>query len=245
MPNSLATITPLTQQKTSSERVGDQLRDLIASGNIAPGEKLPSENELVRALQVSRPVIREALRGLSMLGLVESRQGGGCFVTDLSARRLMEPLSFYLQLRDYSMDELFHARTLIDSGLAQDAARNADPDQKSRLMEMARMGHGLVSDPVGFRVMDAQFHALISEAAGNAFLNSVSQSLYSLAIDLRRRASEMPGVLVQSAADHDAIATAIRAGNATAAGSAMAAHVGHIRTTTSLAAKAAGLGNER
>ncbi|MGQ0567345.1 MAG: FadR/GntR family transcriptional regulator [Gemmobacter sp.] len=229
---------PIAQARTSSERVGDQLRALITSGNLAAGEKLPSENELARALQVSRPVVREALRGLAMMGIVESRQGGGCYVTDLTASRLMEPLSFYLQLRDYSLDELFRARSLIDRGTTEDAARHATPDQRARLVQMADMGADLTADPVGFRVLDAQFHSLISEAGGNAFLHSVSTSLYSLAIDLRRQASAMPGVLVQSAADHIAIARAIADGNAPAAGQAMADHVDHIRQTTLQAARA-------
>jgi GntR family transcriptional repressor for pyruvate dehydrogenase complex len=228
---------PIEPARSSSERIGEQLRTLIASGTIAPGEKLPSENELARAMQVSRPVVREALRGLAMMGIVESRQGGGCFVTDLNASRLMEPLTFYLQLRDYSLDELFRARSLIDSGITADAARLASAAQRARLLEMAAMGDGLTGDPVAFRVLDAQFHALISEASGNAFLNSVSQSLYSLAIDLRRRASEMPGVLVQSAADHHAIARAIADGDAEAAHRAMADHVEHIRVTTELAGR--------
>lgn len=227
---------PLEQQKSAPERVGDRLRDLIASGNLAAGEKLPSENELARALQVSRPVVREALRGLSMMGIVESRQGGGCYVTDLSAGRLMSPLSFYMQLRDYSTEELFRARSLIDSGLAADAARNGDADQKRRLLDMATLGHQLAADPVGFRVMDAQFHDLIGAMAGNGFLQSVSRSLYSLAIELRRQASQMPGVTAQSARDHQAIADAIMAADADTAQQAMLAHVSHIRLTTLQAA---------
>ena len=71
MKSALEHIVPLTQNKSASQRVAERLRELIASGNLAPGEKLPSENELVRALQVSRPVVREALRGLNMMGIVE------------------------------------------------------------------------------------------------------------------------------------------------------------------------------
>ena len=237
MSSALASLLPLDQPRTASDRVGRRLRDLISSGNLAPGEKLPSENELARALQVSRPVVREALRGLAMMGIVESRQGGGAYVTDLTARRLMEPLDFYLRLRDHSTEELFHARALIDRGLAEDAARHADATQRARLSEMARLGHELARDPTGFRVMDAEFHGLIGEAAGNGFLSAVSQAFYSLGIDLRRRASAMPGVLARSARDHDAIAQAIAAGDAAASGRAMEAHVGHIRATT-LAARA-------
>lgn len=237
--SALEQIVPLTQNKSASQRVAERLRELIASGNLVPGEKLPSENELVRALQVSRPVVREALRGLSMMGIVESRQGGGCYVTDLTPSRLMEPFSFYLSLENSTLDEIFRARSVIDTALAEDAARKAGVEQVGRLAQMAGLGPGLVGDPIGFRVMDAEFHDLIAEAAQNAFLRRMSQSLYELAIDLRRKASETDGVLDQSARDHQAIAGAIAAGDPRMAGAAMAAHVEHIRLTTFAAAAAA------
>ncbi len=235
MTSALTSLTPITQPKSASETIAEQLRQVIASGTIGAGEKLPSENELARTFEVSRPVVREALRGLTMMGIVESRKGGGCYVTDLTAPRLMEPLSFYLSLRDYSMDEMFRARVLIDSELARGAALAVDQEQVASLKKMVRMGFELTDDPVGFRVMDAQFHALIATAGGNAFLHSVSQSLYGLAVDLRRKASEMPGVLKQSARDHEAIALAIEAGDPDAAGNAMTRHVENIRETTILA----------
>ena len=81
---------PLSR-KPVSERVAMKLLDLIRTGNLKAGDKLPTENELAAALQVSRPVVREALRGLSILGIVESRQGGRCYVTDLSPSRLVAP----------------------------------------------------------------------------------------------------------------------------------------------------------
>jgi GntR family transcriptional regulator, transcriptional repressor for pyruvate dehydrogenase complex len=231
---------PLEQSKTASARVGQRLRDLIASGNLRPGEKLPSENELSRAFSVSRPVVREALRGLAMMGIVESRQGGGCFVTDLKPSRLMEPLSFFLELSDYNLQQMFRARLVVDAAVAEDAARKASGEQKQQLLEMVRSGYALAEDPIGFRVMDAEFHHLIAEAAGNAFLQRVSASLYELAMDLRRLATEMEGTLPQSARDHEAIAKAIAEGDAAAASAAMEAHVRHIEATTYRAARAAG-----
>ena len=225
-------IKPIDQRRSASERVAERLTGLIASGNIAPGDKLPSENELSKALRVSRPVVREALRGLAMMGIVESKQGGGCFVTDLQPNRLMAPFSFVLSLHDYSLEALFRARDVIDVGIAGDAARNATAEQLGRLQDLAEAGFNLVDDPVGFRVMDSEFHELIGEAADNAFLDRVSRSLYSMAIESRRRASAQPGVLAQSAKDHAAIVAAIAARDADAAGAAMAAHVAHICKTT-------------
>jgi GntR family transcriptional repressor for pyruvate dehydrogenase complex len=212
--------------------VAERLTDLIASGNIAPGDKLPSENELSKALHVSRPVVREALRGLAMMGIVESKQGGGCFVTDLKPNRLMAPLSFVLSLQDYSIEHLFRARQVIDTGVAADAARNATDGQIVLLRELVETGYKLVNDPVGFRVMDAEFHGLISVAAQNDFLEKVSNSLYGLAIEQRRQASAKAGVLKRSAEDHAAIVEAIAAHDPEAANAAMAAHVENIRRST-------------
>lgn len=223
---------PIDQRPSASERVAERLTDLIASGNIAPGDKLPSENELSRALQVSRPVVREALRGLAMMGIVESKQGGGCYVTDLKPKRLMAPLSFALSLQDYSIESLFRARFVIDTGVAADAARYATDEQIASLRELVDAGHKLVNDPVGFRVLDAEFHGLISTAATNDFLEKVSNSLYSLAIEQRRKASAKAGVLKRSAQDHAAICEAIAGHDAEAASAAMAAHVENIRNST-------------
>jgi GntR family transcriptional repressor for pyruvate dehydrogenase complex len=230
--STLAQLQPIDGRASASERVAERLMALIASGNLAPGDKLPSENELTKALQVSRPVIREALRGMAMMGLVESRQGGGCFVTDLTTDRLMAPISYALSLKDYSLESLFRARDVIDPGLAADAARYASDEEIAELREMVEAGHKLTDDPIGFRVMDSAFHELIATAARNDFLGVVSRSLYSLAIEQRRKASLQPGVLARSAADHEAIAEAIGRHDPEGAARAMATHVANIRDTT-------------
>lgn len=223
---------PIDATPSASEKVAERLMGLIASGNIQPGDKLPSENELAKALHVSRPVVREALRGLTMMGVVQTRQGGGSYVTDLKPNRLMAPLSFVLSLQDYSLESLFTARTVIDGGLAAEAARNAAPPQLERFAALVEVAYRTVDDPVAFRLADAEFHELIGTASGNAFLDRVSRSLYSLAMEERRKASETPGVLDQSARDHDSIVKAIAARDAEAAKTAMVAHVEHIRKTT-------------
>lgn len=229
---SLEKFTPIEAGKSASERVADRLTGLIASGNIAPGDRLPSENELARALGVSRPVVREALRGLAMMGIVETKQGGRCYVTDLAPGRLMAPLSFALSLADYPLAGMFRARDVIDSGLCADAARNASLEQVRSLQDFVQAGYNLVDDPVGFRVMDAEFHATVAAAADNDFLATVSRALYSLAIEQRRLASAQSGVLTQSAADHAAIVVAIARRDPDAAAAAMRQHVAHIRDST-------------
>ena len=153
--NPLDKLVPIDQRPSASERVAERLMSLIGSGNIAPGDKLPSENELAKALHVSRPVVREALRGLAMMGIVESRQGGGNYVTDLKPNRLMAPLSFVLSLQDYSLESLFRAREVIDTGLAAEAARKVTSEQLDRFAELVELGYRTVDDPVAFRRADS------------------------------------------------------------------------------------------
>ena len=154
-------IRPIDVTPSASQKVAERLTSLIASGNIAPGDKLPSENQLSKALHVSRPVVREALRGLTMMGVVESKQGGGSYVTDLDLNRLMAPLSFVMSLQEYSLESLFTARTVIDGGLAGEAARNVTPAQLERFAELVELAYRTVADPIAFRLADVEFHELI------------------------------------------------------------------------------------
>ncbi|MBV9705664.1 MAG: FadR family transcriptional regulator [Methylobacteriaceae bacterium] len=227
-------------RKPIAEQVANRLLDLIRSGNLKAGDKLPTEHELAAALQVSRTVVREALRGLSILGVVGSRQGGRCYVTDLTPARLLAPLRFVISLDESNVEALHGARLVIDTGIAREACLRGTDAALDRLDNMVRAGRALVEDPVGFRVMDQAFHQTIAELAGNPFLERVAQSLYELGMEYRRIASEMPGVLATSAAEHAVIVAALRAGDPERAAAAMAAHLSSIHRTTLAAMHRAG-----
>jgi DNA-binding transcriptional regulator YhcF (GntR family) len=94
---SVAALGPIHKQDLR-QRVIARIVELIRTGNLRPGDRLPPERELVEIFAISRPSLREAMRALSTLGIVESRHGGGTFVTDLDARTLLAPLNFFLQL---------------------------------------------------------------------------------------------------------------------------------------------------
>ncbi|MBL4647305.1 MAG: FadR family transcriptional regulator, partial [Rhizobiales bacterium] len=79
-----------------AEKVLHRILGLIHSGNLKAGDRLPSERNLMEIFAVSRPPIREALSALSVLGVVESRHGGGATITDLDAKKLLAPLDFFL-----------------------------------------------------------------------------------------------------------------------------------------------------
>jgi GntR family transcriptional repressor for pyruvate dehydrogenase complex len=222
---------PLSR-KPVAERVANRLLDLIRSGNLKAGDKLPTENELAAALQVSRPIVREALRGLSILGVVESRQGGRCYVTDLSPSRLLAPVQLVIAVDESNVDALYEARVAVEGELLRLGAMRASEADLARLRQMVRAGYALAGDAVGFRVLDLEFHQALMRIAGNPFLERVAQSLYELGIEYRRVASEMPGLILRSAAEHEAIVDALAAREADRAVAAMRAHLTSISRST-------------
>lgn len=228
----LEQIAPLQRAPAAAERVASQLLELVRSGNLKAGDVLPSENDLASALQVSRPVVREALRGLAIMGVVESRQGGRCYVTDLAVSRLLAPLQFVISLDESNVDALYQARLIIEVGLIRLGAPLVDDATLARLREMVKSGYSLTKDPVGFRVLDLEFHETIMKIAGNPFMDVVARSLYELGMEYRRVASETPGVLDRSAAEHEAIVEALASRNPDAAAQAMRAHLESINRTT-------------
>ena len=94
------------------QRVVARIVELIRTGNLRPGDRLPPERELVDIFSISRPSLREAMRALSTLGIVESRHGGGTFVTALDARTLLAPLDIFLQLSQVNIEDTFESRRM-------------------------------------------------------------------------------------------------------------------------------------
>lgn len=228
----LGQITPLQRAPAAAERVANQLLELVRSGNLKAGDVLPSENDLAGALQVSRPVVREALRGLAIMGVVESRQGGRCYVTNLEVSRLLAPLQFVISLDESNVNALYQARLVIEVGLIRLGAPLVDDATLARLRELVAAGYKLTKDPVSFRVLDLEFHEAIMKIAGNPFMEVVARSLYELGMEYRRVASETAGVLDRSAAEHEAIVDALSTRDADAAAEAMRAHLSSINRTT-------------
>src|SRR5690348_12013957 len=122
-------LTPGRSASPEGQSLGQQVvarvLELIRTGNLRPGDRLPPERELVEIFSISRPSLREAMRALSTLGIVESRHGGGTFVTDLDARTLLAPLDFFLQLSQVNLDDTFESRRIIEIEIVRKAATKA------------------------------------------------------------------------------------------------------------------------
>jgi DNA-binding FadR family transcriptional regulator len=220
------------QREGAAEQVARRILALVQSGSLRAGDQLPAERELALILGVSRPVVREALRGLAILGVVKVRPGGGAFISSLDAADLLAPLQFFISLDTYTVDALYDARMLIEGGIARRAAERISDDDVAKLKEIVAPQHRLLGDPVGFRVSDLAFHQTLIDAAGNPFLARVAQSLNVLGMEFRRMASEHPEVLAQSVRDHEAVVAAMQRRDPATAMAAMEQHMRNVHTST-------------
>lgn len=223
---------PVAPRRPISEQVANRILAMIKSGNLKSGDRLPTEQQMGIAFGISRPPLREALKALTLMGVLESRQGGRYMVTDLSPSRLVAPFNVMLSVDDYDVDEHFEARTIVDLELIRLAALRATPEQRQRIMQHAVDGHAFHDDPVAFRLLDTEFHQALNDASGNRFLAALAQGLYDIALDVRRVASGFSGVIPKSVDQHIAVAKAIAAGDPAAAVAAGRRHLEHVRDTT-------------
>ena len=216
--------------------VVDRLLGYVTAGKLAPGDRLPSERQLAEMFAVSRSTIRESLRALNALGVVEINHGGGVFVSRLDATDLLQPLTFFLTLEAVTVDKLYEARRLIEGEIAALAALHASDKDLDRLEQLLTAQVCTLEDAAEYRRMDTKFHSLLAEIAGNPFLMRAAQSLNMLGLEFRKLASETPAVLAGSIEDHKRIVAAIGNRDAETARSAMARHMDYVLHTTREAA---------
>lgn len=214
------------------EMVARRILDMVKSGSLQPGDQLPTERDLAQSLNVSRPSVREAIRGLAILGVVRTVQGGGAYISDLDADALLGPIQFFLSLQDLNVTELYDARSLIESDVARRAAVNMDAPSLLRLEAVLSSQKDCLGDPNAFRVADYAFHEIIWIGSNNAFLKRIGESLNVIGLEFRKRASESPAVLNQSYADHQVLFDALHARDANAAAKAAEQHMQNVYRVT-------------
>ncbi len=224
---------PVSRQGLA-EAVVTHVLESVQVGLLRPGDRLPAERDLVEIFGVSRPILREALRALSTLGVIGTRQGGGAFITDLDAKSLLAPLDFFLSLSDPNFRDVFESRRVIEGDLVARAAEQATADDIATLESLIAAHADVGSDPVGFRMLDSRLHEMLYAMAGNAVLERMATSLYSMGQNVRRRATMDSALIAQSTKDHGSIVAAIKSSNAAEARAAMVQHIDNIEENTRL-----------
>jgi GntR family transcriptional regulator, transcriptional repressor for pyruvate dehydrogenase complex len=211
------------ERTSMAEAVRAQLQDLIESGSVAVGERLPSEKDLARSFDVSRPVVREALGSLRAMGMVASLTGRGTYVT---ATRVDDPaLSL---LGRYSTDELYEVRSHLEIPGARLAAHRRGAAQIDRLREIVDTSRR-TDDPVAWVRLDLAFHGELASMSGNRVQVLLVEALRDLLTEQSLAVARLPDRLAAATEEHLAILEAVEAGDAGAAEKAMSRHLDRIR----------------
>ena len=220
------------ERRSISEQVANRILAMIKSGNLKCGDQLPTEAQMTVAFSISRPPLREALKALIIMGVLESRQGGRYTVTDLSPSRLAAPFNIMLSAADYDPNQQFEARDVVDIALVRLCTERASVETRQRILKLAIDGRAFQNDALAFRLLDIEFHDALYVAAGNKMLCTMAQGLYDVGLDVRRVASTVPGIIEKSVRQHIAVAEAVMAHDAAAAATAYRHHLEHVRDTT-------------
>ncbi len=168
--------TPISRTRLSESAI-DQIKEYIIHHDLQSGSRLPSERELGKRLQISRSSIREALRILEIMGLVEVKSGKGTYVKDLTGD-LFTPLPVWVSDYKDKIHKHFEARLILEPEIAALAARRATPEHIERLRENIRIQGNLADDQLADRIQaDIDFHCLVAEAARNETLLMLFNSL--------------------------------------------------------------------
>ena len=173
-------IKPIKTQKIY-EQIVDQIGQLVAEGHLKPGDRLPSERELVERFQVSRASIREAISALEMMGLIEVRSGEGTYIRQVNIDSVIAPLAWMLFIEKDTDLELYEARKILEVQAAGLAAERAEEDEINDMFEALEImridleNHRLGEDA------DHHFHYAIARATHNKILfrlmNTISDTM--------------------------------------------------------------------
>lgn len=210
-------------RETLVSEITQHLMAFLLSGQVAPGTRLPSERKLAEAFGIGRSALREAMKSLNLLGIVEVRQGDGTYLKRRESDLLPQAIEWGLLLGQPRTLDLVEARRHIEVLVARMAAERATEVSLGELGQILRQMKEDRRDV--FVEQDVAFHMKLAEIAGNSVLAEVLSSIRTLLRVWMRRVVEAAGETGTSYREHAKVFEAVRRGDSEAAGAAMAAHM--------------------
>ena len=207
-----------------SDKVAEMMLETILSRRLQVGERLPSERELGEQFNVSRTVVREAVRALVAKGVIEVRSGSGLRVAAVDAAAVSESMSLYLRGATLDFRKVHEVRTLLEVHIAGVAAERATDDDLAQLRsvhERMQREAGVVESAARD---DLEFHRTIARATQNDLYLLLMDSIGSALIDIRRE-NLGSGSTPTTIGQHEAVLERIAAHDPEGARTAMAAHL--------------------
>lgn len=181
-------------------------------------------------LGISRPSVREAMKVLAAMNVVEARHGGGTYLTSLHPRLLARPINFLLQVEPTNFLALLEVREVLEVGAARLAAPKVTDEALGELEELVTAAAKVIGHPGRFAKLDFDLHSTIVEATGNPIYLSLYESVADLSLEIGRLTGSMVAVRRRVHRDHLAIVAALRQRDPERAAQAMYAHLESLRS---------------
>jgi len=210
------------------EEIADRIRQLILDRTLPRGRPLPSERVLAQRFGVSRGSVRDALRTLEIVGLLEMRHGQGTFPQELSVDRLVTPLASVLTYQRDLQDELMDVRRMIEPAMARVAAARVTGEDVAELERVLQAQKRKIGASQSAIAEDTAFHAALARATHNQVAVRLMQTLNDLLEGSRKLTLHQKGRPERSLRGHEAIVDALRRRNPDAAERAMQDHINQI-----------------
>jgi GntR family transcriptional regulator, transcriptional repressor for pyruvate dehydrogenase complex len=207
------------------DRAADQLLEMVISGGLEPGERLPPERELCAHLGVSRTVVREALNLLEARGLISIEHGRGAVVSGGSPRAVRDTLGLLLRVQPKTLWELLEIRKILELEVAGLAAERAGPgDVEAMQLQIDRMRES-IDVPELYVDADVEFHAMLARGTRNEVLLTMLEPVVDLLRDSRRVSASRPGNALRALGEHERILRRVEEKDAGGAREEMRSHL--------------------
>lgn len=225
---------PIRQTRMLDEII-DQIKQNIANGQLSKGDRLPSERQMEQIFGVSRTTIREAIKSLELMGLVECIQGDGNYIAKSMDNSLTQPLSLMFLLEHGTLAQVQQLRSAMELSTAKAAAKVIQPQQLQKLESICtEMEQNLPESELA--QIDKRFHYEIAQIAGNpliiVLLNAIESLIVEEIVDVRESMLQQPGSLDRIKSQHRDILNALKSGDPEASANAMTAHMSFVETFT-------------
>lgn len=220
---------PLTftriRKKSLSDVIVEQLKGMIIRKELVRGQRLPSEQELAESFGVGRHTVREALKELEILGLVESRVGQGSFITEVNPKDVLDFMTNQLVMSRSDMVNLMELRRILEINIAFLAAQRANEENLEEIRSRLSRMESYKDDPEKFVEEDVSWHFAVAKATGNEYFGVVLNAIHNMLLSVQKEVVYAEGAAERALEYHRLIYEAIRGKKPTEAQALMNDHM--------------------
>ena len=232
-------IRPVTRTSISEE-IAKQIIKLISTGELQPGQRLPSERDLCEQFGASRSSLREALRCLSIVGVLNARVGDGTSVAADGETFLRRIVEWRLITERHDVENLMEVRIALEGVSAANAALRASEEDIRKFQGLLAKMKQAAKDARKFAILDVEFHVALAKASGNALVFDLVSMIRNHLVRVLPKVLQLPNAMPLSTKEHIAIVDAVERRDPEAARSAMHAHLEAVVRRYSIAEKNGG-----